>query len=215
MFAAFSKVPISRHCTSQNNRSRIAVLRLAKPAPVRRVTIARAGGDGGSGGEPEKVPFGYSRLDVMLIGGGLIGLGYALYYGLQVSSLHAMDTLARSIAEIVLPYPCPLVHNDVDEHLNGFLAYCDLQAFGMDAGMAGNYVQLIIFLGICVGWIGSYLWRVATKNMTYVKQLEQYEEAVMMKRLEEMPETALEQLMGDIEEEKAARANARKQKQNE
>ena len=33
----------------------------------------------------------------------------------------------------------------------------------MDAGMAGNYVQLIIFMGICVGWIGSYLFRVANK----------------------------------------------------
>ncbi len=41
--------------------------------------------------------------------------------------------------------------------------YYGLQATGMDAGMAGNYVQLVIFLGICVGWIGSYLFRVANK----------------------------------------------------
>lgn len=65
------------------------------------------------------MPFGYTRKDVILIGTGLIGLGYAMYYGLQ--------------------------------------------ATGMDAGMAGNFVQLIIFLGICIGWIGSYLFRVANK----------------------------------------------------
>lgn len=63
--------------------------------------------------------FGYSRKDIFLIGAGLIGLGYAMYYGLQ--------------------------------------------AAGMDAGMAGNWVQLIIFLGICVGWVSTYLYRVATK----------------------------------------------------
>ena len=28
--------------------------------------------------------FGYSRKDVILIGAGMIGAGYALYYGLQV-----------------------------------------------------------------------------------------------------------------------------------
>ena len=37
------------------------------------------------------------------------------------------------------------------------------QATGMDAGMAGNWVQLIIFLGICIGWVSTYFWRVATK----------------------------------------------------
>lgn len=66
-----------------------------------------------------QTPFGYTRKDVILIGTGLIGLGYGMYYGLQ--------------------------------------------ATGMDAGMAGNFVQLIIFVGICIGWIGSYLFRVANK----------------------------------------------------
>ncbi len=63
--------------------------------------------------------FGYSRKDVLLICGGLIALGYALYYGLQ--------------------------------------------ALGMEAGYAGNWVQLIIFMGICVGWVSTYIYRVATK----------------------------------------------------
>lgn len=105
--------------------------------------------------------FGYSRKDVILIGVGLIAIGYALYYGLQ--------------------------------------------SFGMDAGMAGNWVQLIIILGICFGWVSSYFYRVATKNMTYVKQLEEYEEAVMKKRLEEMPESELQSMMEQVEKERKQR----------
>ena len=32
----------------------------------------------------QNTEFGYSRKDIILLGAGLIGLGYALYYGLQV-----------------------------------------------------------------------------------------------------------------------------------
>lgn len=71
--------------------------------------------------------------------------------------------------------------------------------------MAGNWVQLLIFLGICVGWVGSYLYRVSTKQMTYARQLEDYEEAVMKKRLEEMPDAELETVLAEIEREKAER----------
>lgn len=45
----------------------------------------------------------------------------------------------------------------------GYLLYYGLQAGGMDAGMAGNWVQLIIFVGICIGWVSTYVFRVATK----------------------------------------------------
>ena len=82
--------------------------------------MARA--DSGDSRDPNlkyNTEFGYSRKDVILIGVGLIALGYALYYGLQ--------------------------------------------ATGLDAGLAGNWVQLIIFMGICVGWISTYIFRVATK----------------------------------------------------
>jgi len=79
----------------------------------------------------------------------------------------------------------------------------------MNAGMAGNWVQLIIFLGICVAWIGSYLYRVATKQMTYVKQLEDYEEAVMRKRIEEMPEVELESVLEDVDRERERRRSAK------
>eukprot|EP00983_Pelagomonas_calceolata_P046685 1140294-Pelagomonas_calceolata.AAC.4 len=45
----------------------------------------------------------------------------------------------------------------------GYALYYGLQAAGMDAGMAGNWVQLAIFVGICIGWVSTYLFRVATK----------------------------------------------------
>ena len=87
--------------------------------------------------------------------------------------------------------------------------YYGLQAAGVEQGMAGNYVQLIIFCFLCFGWVGSYLWRVANKDMSYAKQLEQYENAVMAKRLEEMPEAERARLLAEAEEESAAAAAAK------
>ena len=87
----------------------------------------------------------------------------------------------------------------------GFFFKWALEASGVDPIMAGNYAQLIIFVGLCFGWIGSYLFRVATKQMTYAKQLDDYENAVMAKRLEEMPEAEIEEMMADIEAEKQRR----------
>ncbi|PRW05792.1 cytosolic phosphoglucose isomerase isoform A [Chlorella sorokiniana] len=121
----------------------------------------RAEQQGGSGEVKRNTEFGYSRKDVILIGAGMIGAGYAMYYGLQ--------------------------------------------ATGMEPGIAGNWAQFIIFVGLCFGWVGSYLYRVATKQMTYVKQLEEYEEAVMRKRLEEMPDAEVERMLGEVEEEKQRR----------
>lgn len=39
------------------------------------------------------------------------------------------------------------------------------------------------------------------QDMTYAKQLEAYEERVMQKRLEEMPETERERLMEEVKQE--------------
>lgn len=84
----------------------------------------------------------------------------------------------------------------------GYAMYYGLQAMGMEAGYAGNWVQLIIFVGICVFWVSTYVYRVATKQMTYVKQLEQYEDAVMRKRLEEMTEAEIAELINETEKKK-------------
>ena len=43
------------------------------------------------------------------------------------------------------------------------------------------------------------------QDMTYVKQLEDYEEAVLRKRLEEMPETERERLQTEVEQQRASR----------
>ena len=80
----------------------------------------------------------------------------------------------------------------------GFAMYYGLQAKGVSAIWAGNIVQLTFVLGLTVAWVGSYVSRVFNKDMTYVKQLKDYEDAVMAKRLEELPEAELEKMMEDI-----------------
>jgi hypothetical protein len=67
--------------------------------------------------------FGYSRKDVVLIGVGLVAVGYALYYGFQSA--------------------------------------------GVDPFMAGNFTQLIIIVGLCVLWVGSYVFRVMNKVQSW------------------------------------------------
>ena len=37
----------------------------------------------------------------------------------------------------------------------------------MEAGQAGNAVQLIVFFGICIGYISTYIFRVANKVATH------------------------------------------------
>ena len=49
-------------------------------------------------------------------------------------------------------------------------------------------MQITFVGGLTVAWIGTYIQRVMNKDMTYVKQLKDYEDAVMAKRLEELPE---------------------------
>lgn len=58
------------------------------------------------------------------------------------------------------------------------LAYL-LQFFGVDPLQAGNAVQLLIVLGLTLGWISTYVFRVSNKEMTYAKQLQDYESKVL------------------------------------
>ena len=80
----------------------------------------------------------------------------------------------------------------------GFALYYGLQGAGVDPIWAGNIVQLTFVFGLTVAWVGSYVSRVMNKDMTYVKQLKDYEDAVMAKRLEELPEAELEKMMEEI-----------------
>lgn len=84
----------------------------------------------------------------------------------------------------------------------GFGLKYGLEFLGVDSLKSGNVVQLVMVLGLTVGWISTYVFRVSTKEMTYAKQLEDYENRVMQKRLEELPEAELESLLAQVEEEK-------------
>ena len=138
--------------TTMTTTTTTTTMRGARGRDATHVARASSGGDDG-----EKAPFGYTRADVMLIGGGVTGAGFAAYYGLQSFG-------------------------------------------GMDATKAGNAVQLTFVLGLTLVWIASYVLRVFNKDMTYVKQLKDYEDAVMQKRLEEMPAGELEKMMDDLDQ---------------
>jgi len=58
-----------------------------------------------------------------------------------------------------------------------------LQFVGVDPLQAGNVVQLVVVLGMTIGWISTYMFRVANKDMTYAQQLQDYESKVMEVRL--------------------------------
>ena len=81
------------------------------------------------------------------------------------------------------------------------LVYLALQLFGLDGINAGIWTQTALVV-VLIGWSASYVFRVGTNNMTYNQQLKDYEEAVMLKRLEEMSPEELAQLQQEIEREK-------------
>lgn len=77
-----------------------------------------------------------------------------------------------------------------------------LEYAGVDPLQAGNVVQLVLVLGLTVGWISTYIFRVSNKEMTYAQQLRDYESKVMEKRLESLTEAELQALLEEVEEEK-------------
>lgn len=95
--------------------------------------------------------------------------------------------------------------------LLGYGLKSGLEFLGVDPLQAGNVVQLFIVLGMTVGWISSYMIRVANKDMTYATQLRTYEKQVMEKRLESLSEAELQVLLEQVEEEKERLPPARVQ----
>lgn len=71
--------------------------------------------------------------------------------------------------------------------------------FGVDGIEAGKWIGVGFTLITCLLWFSTYLFRVATKDMTYAKQLKDYEDAVIAKRLEELDEDEIQALVEDIE----------------
>ena len=73
------------------------------------------------------------------------------------------------------------------------------RVFGFDSTSAGIWSQAI-FISLLIVWILSYVFRAGTGNMTLNQQLDEYEEAVLKKRLEEMSEEELAQLQNQLED---------------
>jgi hypothetical protein len=86
--------------------------------------------------------------------------------------------------------------------LAGGLVYFVLQIAGFDNINAGIWTQTFLVIGL-VGWSLTYLIRVGTKNMTYNKQLKDYKDAVLQKRLEEMSPEEFAELEAEIAAERS------------
>jgi len=96
----------------------------------------------------------------------------------------------------------------------GGVAYLLLRVFGLSSQNAGVWSQALLVAGL-IGWVSTYLFRVFTQDMTYNKQLQDYEEAVLQKRLEEMTPEELAQLQKEVEEEKAAESSTTQQSEDQ
>ncbi len=82
--------------------------------------------------------------------------------------------------------------------VGGGLVYAGLIAFGIEGQQAGIWAEAVLVVGL-VGWLASYLLRVANHKMTYNQQLEDYETAVLEKRLEELSAEELAALQTEID----------------
>lgn len=89
--------------------------------------------------------------------------------------------------------------------VTGGIVYLVLQTVGFDSLNAGIWTQTLLVAGL-IGWSLTYLLRVFTKNMTYNRQLKDYENAVLEKRLAEMTPEELAELQAEVELERKTSA---------
>jgi len=82
----------------------------------------------------------------------------------------------------------------------GGILYLILQATGLDSIQAGIWTQAVLVTGL-LGWLGTYLFRVFTQQMTYNQQRKNYEDAVLQKRLEELTPEELAALEAQLQAE--------------
>lgn len=71
--------------------------------------------------------------------------------------------------------------------------------FGFDEVEAGKWIGVGFTAAATFLWVFTYIFRVATKDMTYAKQLKDYENAVIQKRLEELDDDEVQALVEEIE----------------
>ncbi len=85
----------------------------------------------------------------------------------------------------------------------GGLLYLAFSWAGLDGLSAGIWSQVVFVAGL-LGWTATYISRALGKKMTYYQQLEDYEDAVLQKRLEEMSPDEIAALQAEVEAERAA-----------
>lgn len=76
----------------------------------------------------------------------------------------------------------------------GGIMYVSFQVLGVDTAHAGIWSQVILVLGL-LGWVSTYVFRVFTNDMTYHKQVKDYEDAFFQKQLEKLSPEEVEKLM--------------------
>lgn len=138
---------------------------------------------------------------MILIGVGLTAFGVGLKYGLEVSSFLLLQVYYHHRSMLCRYYISSNVHSlsQHASHSSSTILSCVtaagrsgdntedaytlssrwVQFFGVDPLRAGNVVQIIMVAGLTIGWISSYVFRVSNKDMTYAKQLKDYENKVM------------------------------------
>ncbi|NEP46527.1 MAG: DUF3007 family protein [Okeania sp. SIO2H7] len=77
--------------------------------------------------------------------------------------------------------------------------FAAFRIFGLDSASAGIWSQAV-FISLLVLWILSYVFRATTGNMTLNQQLDDYEEAVLKKRLEELTPEQMAELQAKLED---------------
>lgn len=84
----------------------------------------------------------------------------------------------------------------------GGLFYVGFKFVGLESMDAGIWSQVALVL-VVIGWVSTYLFRVGTRTMTFHQQREEYEEAVLQRRLDEMSPEELAKLTADLESEQS------------
>ncbi|MEM9214781.1 MAG: DUF3007 family protein [Cyanobacteria bacterium P01_F01_bin.150] len=75
--------------------------------------------------------------------------------------------------------------------------FVGFRAFGFDSAKAGIWSQAV-FISLLIVWVLSYVFRAGTGNMTLNQQLDDYEDAVLQKRLDEMTPEQLAELQAKL-----------------
>lgn len=83
----------------------------------------------------------------------------------------------------------------------GGAVYVILQIVGINSLEAGIWSQVLLVGGL-IGWVVTYAFRAAGKKMTYHQQRQDYEEAFLQKRLEELTPEELAKIQAEIEQER-------------